>query len=73
MRADPLPTAAAVLFALRPSSAVACPVCFGSSDPQVLSAFYFSAAMLTLLPFVIIGLTIGSLLYFHRRAAKKLL
>ena len=40
---------------LSPVAAVACPNCYASSDTHVLHTYYFSAFMLTLLPFVIIG------------------
>ena len=40
---------------LSPMAAMACPNCYASSDTHVLHTYYFSAFMLTLLPFVIIG------------------
>jgi hypothetical protein len=45
-------TAAAVLL---PSAALACPACFGATDARVLGAYYATAAGLTLLPLVIVG------------------
>ncbi len=47
--------AAAAVLLLSPPAAVACPNCYASSDTHVLHTYYFSAFMLTLLPFVIIG------------------
>lgn len=47
--------AVAVVVLLSPMAASACPNCYASSDTQVLHTYYFSAFMLTLLPFVIIG------------------
>ena len=48
-------TLAAVLGLLIPLAALACPNCYASSDISVLHTYYFSAFMLTLLPFLIIG------------------
>lgn len=53
---------AAVL--LRPSAALACPVCFASASGDVLRAFYLSVAALTALPFLILG---GFVIYLRRR------
>ena len=48
--------AVAIVVLLRwPLAAAACPNCYASSDTHVLHTYYFSAFMLTLLPFVIIG------------------
>ncbi len=44
-----------VTLAACPAAAGACPLCYGSSAPQVLSAYYLSTAVLSLLPFTIIG------------------
>lgn len=55
-----------VLLVLR-ASAHACPVCFGSTEGNVLRAYYLSALALTLLPFLIVGLTIAALLHRRRR------
>ncbi len=38
-----------------PAVAAACPLCYGSSAPQVLNAYYLSTAVLSLLPFAIVG------------------
>ena len=43
------------VFLQSPLAAVACPNCYASSDTHVLHTYYFSAFMLTLLPFVIVG------------------
>ena len=47
--------AAGLAVLLLPLTALACPNCYASSDTHVLHTYYFSAFMLTLLPFVIIG------------------
>ncbi len=44
-----------VTLAAFPAAAGACPLCYGSSAPQVLNAYYLSTAVLSLLPFAIIG------------------
>ena len=46
---------ALVAILLSPLTALACPNCYASSDIHVLHTYYFSAFMLTLLPFAIIG------------------
>lgn len=47
--------AVALAVLLSPLAAVACPNCYAASDTHVLHTYYFSAFMLTLLPFVVIG------------------
>jgi hypothetical protein len=56
-RALPRSTAAlsGVILVLAPVAARACPMCYESSRPGVLSAYYLSTALLTLLPFAIFG------------------
>ncbi|MFI5396142.1 MAG: hypothetical protein ACHQ9S_11475 [Candidatus Binatia bacterium] len=44
-----------VILVLAPAAARACPMCYESSRPGVLSAYYLSTALLTLLPFAIFG------------------
>ncbi len=44
-----------VTLAALPAAAGACPLCYGSSAPQVLNAYYLSTAVLSLLPFTIVG------------------
>lgn len=51
------------LAVLVSSPAMACPVCFASSDNRVLHAFYASTVMLTLLPFSLVG---GLAFYLYR-------
>lgn len=55
-----------LLFAalLRPGVALACPVCFSAANEKVLSAYHFTAALMTLLPLVILGSIAG---WLHRR------
>ncbi len=48
-------SAIAAAIAGLPAAAAACPLCYGSSAPQVLNAYYLSTAVLSLLPFAIIG------------------
>ncbi len=45
----------ATVVAVLPAAAGACPLCYGSSAPQVLNAYYLSTAVLSLLPFAIVG------------------
>ncbi|HZO80365.1 MAG TPA: hypothetical protein VFB33_01625 [Candidatus Binataceae bacterium] len=40
---------------LLPAVAAACPVCYGASDPQVLSAYYTATIALLLLPLLLVG------------------
>ncbi len=41
--------------ALFPRAAPACPLCFAAGGEQTLHAYYLSAAVLSLLPLVILG------------------
>ena len=43
------------LAVLLPGAAMACPMCYGSSSPRVLLFYYLTAALLTVLPFGIVG------------------
>jgi hypothetical protein len=45
----------ALLASFHATASVACPVCFSAQNPDVLSAYYLTAALLTGLPFVIAG------------------
>jgi len=40
---------------LVPAPALACPFCYGASDPRTLHAFYVSTAAMTLMPLLLIG------------------
>lgn len=54
-----------------PTAVPACPRCFESSGPRVLAAYYLSTALLSLLPFAIIG-SIGLIAFrFARRAREQ--
>jgi len=44
-----------VAWVLCPVAAVACPRCYESSSPQVLTSYYLSTFILTVLPLVVIG------------------
>ena len=51
------------------ATAFACPNCYGASDSNVLSMYYLSAIMLTLLPFTIVGGIFAIVSYLRRQAA----
>jgi hypothetical protein len=38
-----------------PATASACPNCFGATDSRVLDTYYFNTAMLSFLPFFVVG------------------
>jgi len=40
---------------LRPAWSLACPVCFSAVNTRVLEAYYWTAALLTVLPFALAG------------------
>ncbi len=54
--------------AFSPAVAAACPKCYGASSPQVLSSYYLSTLMLTLLPFAVLGTIAAIGWHFKRRA-----
>jgi hypothetical protein len=56
------------VLAASPLAALACPNCYASSDTRVLHTYYFSAFLLTLLPFAIIG----SILMVARRVGRRM-
>jgi hypothetical protein len=56
-----LVTATALLV---PAVAIACPLCFSATDERVLNAYYLTAAGLTLLPLLIVGIFAS---WLHRR------
>jgi predicted cobalt transporter CbtA len=43
------------LMTLLPALAQACPSCFSNGNPQVLRTYYLTAALMTVLPFLVIG------------------
>lgn len=55
MRRRWLTAITAAVLVVVPTAARACPKCFESSGPRVLDAYYLSTALLSLLPFAIIG------------------
>ena len=44
-----------------------CPVCYSASDGRVLSAFFASTMLLSLLPLALIGAAVAYLVYQQRR------
>jgi hypothetical protein len=48
-----------VWLLLRPATVPACPVCFSAVNERVLSTYHLTAALMTLLPLVILGSIIG--------------
>jgi len=53
---------------MQPAAALACAACLASSRAGVLRAFYLSAGVLTVLPFIIIGAIIFVIARISRRA-----
>ena len=51
---------------LQPMAASACPVCFSATNPEIRLAYYWTAALMTLLPVAVVG-TIGGWLYLRAR------
>lgn len=43
------------LVAVVPARSLACPVCFSAVNTSVLETYYWTAALLTVLPFVLAG------------------
>jgi hypothetical protein len=56
--------------AFSPAVAAACPKCYGASGPQVLSMYYLSTLILTLLPFAVLG-TIGAIGWHFKHRAER--
>jgi hypothetical protein len=61
--------AAGLWLLLSPVAAAACPACYESSSSSVLMTYYWSAVMLTLLPFAIIGTIVIVARHLGRQAA----
>ncbi len=59
---------AVLLLGLYPVAARACPVCFAASSPRVLNSYIVTAALLTLLPFTIIGAGVALAMYIRRHS-----
>jgi membrane protein DedA with SNARE-associated domain len=57
-------TVVALLGALVPGVAAACPVCFAGGNPRVLETYYLTAVAMTVLPLLIVGVFA---LWLHRR------
>jgi len=53
-----------------PGAAIACADCFAATAPSSLRAFYLSTAILTVMPFILIGL-IFAIEYSARRRAQQ--
>jgi hypothetical protein len=49
----------AAAWVLLPNAASACPVCFAAGGGRLLQTYYLTAALLTLMPLVIVGLFAG--------------
>jgi hypothetical protein len=62
--------AAAAAAALLPSAASACPLCFAAGSESTVHAYYVTAALLSLLPLVIIGVFAGWLRQRFKDAPK---
>lgn len=62
---------ASALFTLAipfaPSLARACPVCFAASGARAYRAYYLSTMLLSVMPFVLIGLVIGAAYMMRNR------
>jgi hypothetical protein len=57
----------AALAALAPTTATACPVCFGATSERVLHSYYATAAALTVLPLLLVG---GFVLWLLRQGQR---
>ncbi len=57
-----------VLLGLLPRLTLACPTCYASGGQRVITSYLQSAAILTLLPFAIVGVGAGIALYLRRQA-----
>ena len=70
MRQEPpgrgLTVALVAVVLLNPVAAAACPACFSAASEQSRLAYYWTAALMTLLPFTIVG-AIGGWLYLRQR------
>jgi hypothetical protein len=55
----------AAIVCLLPAAALACPNCFSSTNEGVLRTYYLTAALLTLLPLLMIG---GFATWIYRRS-----
>lgn len=71
LRPNLLLVASAALLAA-PAPLLACSVCFAAANRGVLQTYYLTAAMLTLLPLLIVA-AIGAWLYLSYRRAEKAL
>jgi hypothetical protein len=63
--------AATAWAALLPASAAACPTCFAASDERALHGYYLSTAILSAMPFLLIGLIAVIAYAAKRRAANR--
>ena len=57
-----------LLMTLAPAIASACPACYGASSERVISSYLWSAAILTLLPFALLGAGYAIAIYFRRQS-----
>ncbi len=61
----------AINAALAASTAWACPACFTSSAPGVRLGYYISAALMSLMPLLIMGAGVGYVALKRSRAGKE--
>lgn len=61
--------AGALVAAVHPTASFACAVCFSETNARVLDAYYLTAVLLTLLPFVLLGTFAAWLRRHYKRAA----
>jgi len=61
-------TSVLAIVAFAPSHVLACPTCYASAGERVITSYLQSAALLTLLPFTLIGIGAGITLYLRRQA-----
>jgi hypothetical protein len=52
-----VPPAAAILPVFAPAAAYCCPTCFAASGTRGIQAYYLSTVLLTMMPFLLIGVT----------------
>lgn len=62
--------AAACALALR-AEVLACPKCYGATGAGTLKGFYWSAAILTALPFVVVATVAGWVAWTARRSGSR--
>jgi hypothetical protein len=61
------PLIVAVWLLINGRTALACPLCFASSNARVLNAFYLTTGLLILLPLFAIGFVTFTLIHYGKR------